>query len=308
MSESKKIVLHPRSPYDLNKYIEVLGDFVSDGVNIFKKTNLIEKASYQRVIKVGNKYTLFTAHQKSFADKPKIFVKYEPAVNRKKLKEKLNWIFSVEESLKGFYKMAKADPVISKVVKQFYGLLPIKTASIFEMVITAITEQQISLLAAVTIRRRLVEKSGKTIIKDGKKFYAFPTPKKLASLKKADFLKIGLSRQKADYIHGFSRLVASGKFDVESLKEKNEEEVIEKLTQIKGLGIWTAEYVLARGMGRTDVFPADDLGVRTALGRIYGDGKKVSAQEAKKMLAKWKPYRRYATFYILCAGRLNPVM
>lgn len=308
MTGEGKIILHPKPPYDLNKYIQTLGDFTSDGVNIFKKADLFGQAYYQRVIKVGDKYTLFTAYQKTPADKPKIIIQYETKVNKKELKEKLVWIFGSDESLKDFYRKAEKDPILSKVAKQLYGLLPIRTATVFEMVITAITEQQISLTVAVKIRKRLIEKFGQAIEVDGKKYYAFPTPEKLASLKPKNLLKIGLSRQKTSYIIGFSKQVASGKFDVEGLKKKSDKEVIEKLTKIKGLGIWTAEYVLARGLGRTDVFPADDLGVRTAIGRIYGTGKIVSAQKARKILAKWKPYRRYATFYLLCAGRLNPVM
>lgn len=308
MTGEGKIVLHPKPPYDLNKYIQTLGDFTSDGVNIFKKADLLGKAYYQRVIRVGDKHTLFTASQKTPADKPKIVIQYKPKVNKKELKERLAWIFGLDESLKGFYRMVKEDPVLSKVTEQFYGMVPIRTATVFEMVITAITEQQISLVVAVKIRARLVKKFGESIKVDGKKYYAFPTPEKLAFLKPSKLLKIGLSRQKASYIIGFSEKVAPGKFDVENLKKKSDKKVIEKLTKIKGLGLWTAEYVLARGLGRTDVFPADDLGVRTAIGRIYGIGKIVSAEKARKILAKWKPYRRYATFYLLCAGRLNPVM
>lgn len=308
MSKGTKIILHPKPPYDLNQYIQVLGDFTSDGVNLFKKSDLLGKAFYQRVIKVNDEYTLITASQKTPPDKPQIMVQYQPKVNQKELKKKLAWIFGLDESLKGFYQKSKKDPVLSLAVKQYYGLIPLRTATVYEMVISAITEQQISLVVAVKIRSRLVKKFGESIKVGGKKYYAFPTPEKLASAKPQDLLKIGLSRQKASYILNFSQLVASGEFKVEALKRKSDEKVIEALTKIKGLGPWTAEYVLARGLGRTDVFPADDLGVRAALGKIYGTGKPVSPQKAKKILAKWKPYRRYATFYLLCAGRLNPVM
>ncbi len=308
MGRETKVILHPQPPYDLNKYIQALGDFTSDGVNVFKKADLLGQAYYQRVIKVGGKYTLFTAYQKTPADRPKIVIQFKPRVNKKELKEKLAWIFGLDESLKGFYQRAKKDPVLSKVTEQFYGMVPIRTATVFEMVITAITEQQISLAVAVKIRARLVKRFGESIKLNGEKYYAFPTPEKLAFLKPSELLKIGLSHQKVSYIIGFSKKVAVGEFDVEGLKKKSDKEVIEKLTQIKGLGVWTAEYVLARGLGRTDVFPADDLGVRTAIGKLYGTGKIVSAQEARKILVKWKPYRRYTTFYLLCAGRLNPVM
>lgn len=308
MGRETKIVLHSKPPYDLNKYIQVLGDFTSDGVNVFKKADLLGTAYYQRVIRVGGEYTLLTAFQKTSPDKPEIVVHYKPKVNKKELKKKLTWIFGLDESLKEFYRLAKKDPILSKVVERFYGMVPIRTTTVFEMVITAITEQQISLAVAVKIRARLVKKFGESIKVNGKKYYAFPAPEKLASANSRGLLKIGLSRQKTSYIIGFSEKVSSGKFDVEGLRKKSDEKVIEELIKIKGLGPWTAEYVLARGLGRTDVFPADDLGVRAALGKIYGNGKPVSPQKARKILAKWKPYRRYATFYLLCAGQLNPVM
>jgi DNA-3-methyladenine glycosylase II len=199
-----------------------------------------------------------------------------------------------------FYAVAKRDPLMRTIVKRLKGLRPIRPPSIFESMIIAITEQQISLRAASAIRSRLIKRYGNRVVRDGRTFFAFPTPQSLAKAQLRGMRTIGLSAVKAGYINELSKKVASGKFDLERLTEMSDEQVVAELTKLRGIGRWTAEYVLVRGMGRVNSLPADDLGIQRAVSQAYFKGKSISAKKVRTVLGKkFAPYSGIAAFYLM---------
>ena len=163
----------------------------------------------------------------------------------------------------------------------------------------AITEQQISLSAAHAIRARLVERFG-TAVGTG---WAFPDARALAGASEQQLRACGLSHQKARYTSPLAQDVVAGRIDLDAIAAMSEDEACEALVQIRGFGPWSAEYMLVRGMARTDRVPFDDLGVRDVVGRPLGDGERVSAAKARQLLAPFAPYRSLAAFYLLVADR-----
>jgi DNA-3-methyladenine glycosylase II len=95
-----------------------------------------------------------------------------------------------------------------------------------------------------------------------------------------------------------------GTFDVDALETASTEEVKERIVALRGFGPWSAEYVLIRGLARPDSVPVDDLGIRTVVGNLMGDGERPSAEQVAAMLAPFAPYRGLAAFYLLVAARL----
>jgi DNA-3-methyladenine glycosylase II len=120
------------------------------------------------------------------------------------------------------------------VSRELVGLRPIAPPSIFEALVIAITEQQISLDAAIAIRSRLIEKYGDLVRFEGRSFYAFPTSKSLATAKPNQMRTVGLSRSKALYISEIARRVENRELDLESLRKKDDETVVAELTKIRG--------------------------------------------------------------------------
>jgi DNA-3-methyladenine glycosylase II len=219
----------------------------------------------------------------------------------RQLAETVGWVLFLEQDLRPFYKLVKGHPVLGPLARRLYGLKASRPASLFDMAIIAVTEQQISLAAAYRIRTRLVEAYGDTV--EGHTLY--PAPEAMAE-KSIDELKaFGLSRMKADYIIGLARGVVEGSVDLEALKGMPDEEAREYIISLKGFGPWAAEYIMVRGLGRADVVPADDLGIRTLVGQYLGDGARMSADEVRRVLEPFAPWRGLTAFYLLADHRLN---
>jgi DNA-3-methyladenine glycosylase II len=137
-------------------------------------------------------------------------------------------------------------------------------------------------------------------------YYAYPTPKRLASVTVQELRGIGLSQRKAEYIKAVSALVADGKLDFEVLKKReNADEIIQELDKIRGVGVWTAEFTLLRGMQRLEALPADDLGLRRTISRYYCLGKAITSLEARGIAKRWGRWKGLAAFYLVVAEMLG---
>ena len=220
------------------------------------------------------------------------------------LKGKAGWMLFGELSLAPFYRHVEGHPVMDAAVGRLHGLKPSRPPSLFEMAVTAVTEQQISMAAAYQIRTRLVEAFGDgvdaaTIGEEGSSTYAFPEPDDLASVSVEALRGCGLSGRKAEYILGLAQAVVKGEVDLEGLKDLSDEEVRATVTGLRGFGPWSADYMLVRGLGRVDCVPATDLGVRTVVGGFLGDGSRMDAEAVRAALAPFEPYRGLAAFYLL---------
>jgi DNA-3-methyladenine glycosylase II len=211
-------------------------------------------------------------------------------------------VLSADLDLQPFYDLAVGHPVLGALTRAMYGLKAFRPASPFDMLVIAVVEQQISLVAAQHIRARLVARFGAEV--EGEP--VFPTPAALAAASLDELTACGLSRRKAEYIWGLAAKVAGGEFDLEALEAAPSDEVRERIVALRGFGPWSADYFLIRGLARPDALPADDLGIRTIVGKMLGDGSRPSAEEVGALLAPLAPYRGLAAFYLLVAQRLPP--
>lgn len=211
------------------------------------------------------------------------------------------WIVFADLDLLPFYRLAASHPVLGPITRELNGVKPLRPASLFEMLVIAITEQQISLTAAYRIRMRLIERFGDPV----KDLRVFPTPTRLSESSVADLMTCGLSHRKAEYVKGLAHNVANGLLDLDRLSAMSDEDVRSLLLQIRGLGPWSAEYFLVRGLSRPDRVPADDLGIRSVVGRYLGRGQRLSPRGTMRKLSSFKPYRGLAAFYLLAHTRQN---
>ncbi|MER3421171.1 MAG: DNA-3-methyladenine glycosylase, partial [Chloroflexota bacterium] len=162
----------------------------------------------------------------------------------------------------------------------------------------AIIGQQINVAFAAKLKQALVMRFGRRLLLDGREYRLFPDAETLAGLDhERDLRPLQFSRQKSAYVIGAARAVATGVLDLEALRRVDAEEALARLTQLKGVGRWTAEYVLLRGLGFPDVIPAADGGLRRIIGRAYGLGRSATEAEVRALAARWAPWRAYAAFY-----------
>jgi DNA-3-methyladenine glycosylase II len=163
-------------------------------------------------------------------------------------------------------------------------------------------EQQISIKIARIIEERLAQKFGGKLILDGECFYAFPTPQNIDSASISDIKSCGLSQRKAEYIYGAAHRIDSGELDLEGMKTNpNLDAVITDLDAIKGIGVWTAELTLFRGMQRLEVLPADDFGIRRVISNYYCNGQPIKASQVREIGKAWGKWKGLAAFYLLSA-------
>jgi DNA-3-methyladenine glycosylase II len=185
--------------------------------------------------------------------------------------------------------LARRDPVIAALMKRHgpCGLANSQHEDAFTALTHAIISQQLSTKAAATIARRF----------DGL-FLGPPTPAAVARLDDEQLRAVGLSSQKIRYMRDLSARVADGSVPLDRVNELHDEDVIRSLTQVKGIGRWTAEMFLMFRLHRPDVLPVDDLGILKAVQRAYGLRKMPRPERLTKIGEPWRPYRSVACWYL----------
>ena len=214
-------------------------------------------------------------------------------------------IFGLHFDLSGFYRMAKSDPVLAALVEPLYGMRPTLAPTPLEMLVGSISAQQVNLRFAFACRARLVRRFGTPMALGRQTVWAFPDAPTLAQAGLREFRAMKFSRRKGEYIRDLARAVVSGRLDLDALSARPSETVIEGLTQQRGLGRWTADWFLARCLGRGDVCAAGDLGVRRAFEHFYGRGRTASEEAIRRRARAWGEYQNLAVHYLLAGMRLE---
>jgi DNA-3-methyladenine glycosylase II len=145
---------------------------------------------------------------------------------------------------------------------------PPRFAGLFETFANVVPFQQVSLDAGVAIVRRLVERFGESLEHEGRRYHAFPDARLLAGASVDAIRACGLSRRKAEALHQIARAIEAGDVTTAKLAGMSSVEAIRYLTELEGIGPWSAGLVLLRGLGRLDVFPPGDIGVARGLSRL----------------------------------------
>lgn len=180
--------------------------------------------------------------------------------------------------------LSAADSVMKRLVKVHPLVIEPRKVNLLEDIVSAIVSQQLSVKAADTIYKRFLN------IYDG----SFPLPGLLAAADEETLRGVGISFAKGRYIKGVAQAVVDGQLDLESVVNATDEEAVEQLVSLKGVGRWTAEMILIFSLYRPDIFSMGDLGLRTAISGLYGvDRDDMGAIE--KITLVWKPYRSYAS-------------
>jgi len=213
-------------------------------------------------------------------------------------------LFGLDFDLPGFYRMAKADPVLGGLVQPLYGMRPTLAPTPLEMLVGSITAQQVNLSFAFACRARLVRRYGEAVETDGTTLWAFPDATALAAARVRELRALKYSTRKGEYIRDLARAIVAGTLDVEALTAAANDEVIAQLTALRGLGRWTADWFLARCCGRGDICPAGDLAVRKAFDHHYGRRRTLSEQAIRRRARAWGAYQNLAVHYLLAGMRL----
>jgi len=189
---------------------------------------------------------------------------------------------------KAIVHLKKSDPVMRGIIERVGAYKIQHREPSFETLVRSIVYQQLSGKVATVILGRLV-----AMLPDGK-----VTPDAILKLTPARMRKAGLSKQKTAYIRDLARKTKKGHVKFETLAELTDLEVIEHLTQVKGIGVWTAHMFLIFALRRPDILATGDLGVRTAVRKAYELEALPAAKEMEELAAGWRPYASVAMWYL----------
>jgi DNA-3-methyladenine glycosylase II len=146
---------------------------------------------------------------------------------------------------------------------------------------------------------RLSERFGVGLVDQGVTQRAFPTPAALAEASEETVRQLGFSQQKALAIKKLATDIADTRLDLASLEDMTNKEATEYLSTIRGIGRWSAEYVLLRGLGRLDTFPGDDIGAQNNLQRLFHLADRPNYEEISQLTSQWRPYEGVVYFHLL---------
>ncbi|MEH7308908.1 DNA-3-methyladenine glycosylase 2 [Neobacillus drentensis] len=226
------------------------------------------------------------------------FIEGKPSDTTKVVRYIRDW-FNLDIDLTPFYKMAQTDPLLNIPVQKFYGLRLIGIPDLFEALCWGVLGQQINLGFAYTLKKQFVEKFGDSIEWNGKNYWIFPSFKRIAQLTPNDLADIKMTVKKSEYIIGIAQLMSGGHLSKATLMEAGSFKEVEKsLIKIRGIGPWTANYVLMRCLHFPTAFPIDDVGLINAIKTLLNMDRKPSKDEILTLSIPWKNWESYATFYL----------
>ena len=212
------------------------------------------------------------------------------------------FLWGLDDDAEAHYAAMSSDPQMATLLERFGSLRIVRAPDLYEALLVTVIGQQVSVQAAQSIRRRLIRNLGARItvgsVPGGQDYYLYPTPQQLIEEGEAALRGQGVSRQKSAYLLEIADRAAAGELDRAAFAALSDEEAIGRLCEIKGVGRWTAEIALMRGLGRPDVFAAGDLGLQAAVQELWGMRERPSEKTLRDIAERWKGWRSYAAFYL----------
>ena len=271
------------------------------------KTEEYAEGSYIRLLDLGDKAALANVRSVGTVDQPELSVELTGAdltdSDADRAAQQITWLLGCDQDLQPFYDAVSGDTVLADVVNDFYGYHNTRTASVYEALVQAVLGQQIATNVSRIIRSLLVENYGVRATIMGREWYAFPRAESLAVAEVDDLRQLKLSNRKAEYIQGIARAALDAGDNLDGLHDLEDADVVKRLVAMRGVGQWTAQWVLVRALARPDGFPVGDLALRKTVSGLYFDGVEIDDGQLLAFSERWSPWRSYATSYLFAALR-----
>jgi DNA-3-methyladenine glycosylase II len=298
-----RVIFHLRR---MSKLIAAIGEHLNFPLTLRRyqaygedAANYFDGKDFRKVFAVGDKHFLLSLREANGSVTLDIQPRTRSEAVRQIAEHIARRILGLDFPLQDFYKFAQRDPILAELIQKFRGFRPTLSATPFESIVTSITAQQINLQFAFTVRSRLVRRYGEKLIVDGRTYFAFPQPEKLARVKVSSLRQLQFTGKKSEYTIGLAKAVRDGQLLLDTLSQHSDEDIAEKLMALHGIGRWTVDWFLARCLGRGNAFPAGDLGVRKAVQHFYFKGKEKSEDELRKFAQRWGEFANLTTHYLL---------
>jgi DNA-3-methyladenine glycosylase II len=291
------------APYDF--------DLTASYATYFQKRHAADSyidGVFSRSLEIGDRLCLIKISSLGSIESPelRLVVKGRDLDDRiiSEAKRQATRLLGIDQDPKPFYRMASEETFLDPLVQRLKGLHIPQAATVWEALVLAILGQQISSHVARLLRRSLVDNYGFPVTDDGSVHHAFPRPDVIAEIGVRGLQAIKISRNKAKYIVDIAGGIVSGSLELENLQTLSDKEIIDFLTAIRGVGSWTANWLLIRAFSRLDAFPVGDLALRRTLNNLLiKKPAPLTPAHALQISKRWSPFRSYVTTYLFAALR-----
>lgn len=306
--DSITFTLKPLPPFRLDLTVWVLRR---------RPDNLLDRwdgSTYQRVLVLRNGVVLVAVRQTGSAVSPQLHVtlsaSHLEAEMTREAAATLELMLGLQRDLSDFYKLAAHDAKLGELAGRFQGVKPTRFPTLFEGFVNAIACQQLTLTFGIQLINRMVGAFGLPLSSKEGALHGFPRPEDVAGLEPEAFRALGFSRRKGETLIGLARTMLEGGLRIEELEVLDDVSVNNSLCALKGIGRWSAEYIMLRTLGRINVFPGDDVGGQKNLQRWLQLPDSLDYDGVQQQLIRWQPYGGLIYFHLLLdrlneAGRLS---
>ena len=218
----------------------------------------------------------------------------------------VEWLFGWDLDMQPVLHAIKADSVIKHLADALVGLRPYSQPSLFEALVKAILQQQVSFRSASQVTRRLVETYGPRRRLGSSEVYGFPAFAVLGPLTESELRACKLG-YKAPYLVNLFNELSHDRFHLADLQTLESQEAIARLDALHGIGPWTAELTVLTGLRRLEVFPVGDLGVRGLISQLYLAGQPAKRLDIERVATRWGKVRALVLYFLMCAQVLKLV-
>jgi DNA-3-methyladenine glycosylase II len=277
--------------------------------------NLVDRLDddvWRRVLLIGGEPVAIAVRQTRAGARPEIEVtaraRSRSRSTRDEIARMVTRMLGLERDLGAFYRLARGDRVLAPMAERARGMKPPRFPTIFEAFANAVACQLVSLSAGLHVLNRVSNAYGVGVEADGAAMRTFAEPALLAHASEDRLRACGLSRPKARYLIGLARCALSaGDPDFESTGALDDDDAVARMCTLRGVGRWTAEYVLLRGFGRINVFPGDDVGGQNHLREWLGIDRKLDHAAVRALLRRWHPYEGLIYLHLVVGARAGGI-
>jgi DNA-3-methyladenine glycosylase II len=298
--ERVRFTLRPAPPFRLDLTVWALRRRAHNAVDLW------DGQSYRRAIVMDGEPLQVEVAQHGQPEAPllEVWVSGDSPVpsSQATVTQALRRLLGFDIDLESFYAFAATDEQLGPLAARFRGFKPPRYSTLFETLLNGVACQQVTLNLGIQLLNRLASSYGAVVPGTTPPVYALPDPQLLAEQPPEALRALGFSGQKAGTIIELARAHLERRLSLDGLLALGNEEVVDALRQFRGIGRWTAEYALLRGLGRLDVFPSGDSGARNALRRWLDLGDTLDYEGVARTVERWRPYAGLIYMHLLVKG------
>ncbi|OIQ83537.1 DNA-3-methyladenine glycosylase [mine drainage metagenome] len=290
------VLLHPRAPFRLDLTVWSLRRQPRNAIDRW------DGRHWRRVLLLDGVAVELSVCQVGAPDAPTLELQLRGdapigSTQREAARDAVSRMLGLDVDLDAFYRMAAADSRLGELAERCRGMRPQRFPDLFEALANAVACQQVSLSSGIALLGRFGRRWGRALAGDAAA-YAFPSPRDLRGATAQALRAEGWSARKAEYLLGIADALADGAA-ADALHAADDAAALAALQRLRGVGRWSAQYALLRGLGRCGAFPVDDVGAQRHLGAWLGLPRPPDAAQTAAIVSRWQPYAGLVYFHLL---------